>query len=348
MLRLLRSLFRLPRLLRRRDMLLVLLVLVISAFLHLRYNPGSGVLGTESLPVSQSELRHLEPIGELDESRIPAKGEPFCFLMVNANNYFVEGEKQRAPYRLTLKKEESREALAEVIAARRPAVVGLLEMGGPLALQDLRTRLKKRGLEYPYFRILVRDGEARAVAVLSALPLVRDYSRADYGLYDNTHRRKMLRGILDVTVRSADGRLFRIIGAHLKSHVADDARAADSLRAKEAATLAGYLQRAMKEQPRIPIAVFGDWNDNPDAPTLQVLRQGLSAASALTLLRPTDSRGEGWTLYYRGGNEYCTYDHIYVNKVLNKRLGNNLRCGVVDIPAAAKASDHRAVWCELR
>ena len=115
MLRLLRSLFRLPRPLRRRDMLLVLLVLVISAFLHLRYNPGSGVLGTESLPASQAELRHMEPIGELDESRIPAKGEPFCFLMVNANNYFVEGEKQRAPYRLTLKKEESREALAEVI-----------------------------------------------------------------------------------------------------------------------------------------------------------------------------------------------------------------------------------------
>ncbi len=158
----------------------------------------------------------------------------------------------------------------------------------------------------------------------------------------------MLRGILDVTLRAPDGRLFRVLGAHLKSRVGEDAAAAESLRQREAQTLAYYIEQKTREYPNLPIVVFGDWNDNPQDASVRLLEQGVSEASSLYRLKPRDSRGEEWTLYYRRGNTFNTFDHIFLNKAMKKRLKQKPVSGVVDIPAARTASDHRAVWCELR
>ena len=65
------------------------------------------------------------------------------------------------------KPKKEREAVADVIASAKPAIVGLVEIGGPVALQDLRERLAARHCEFPYFRVLPRKGEDRALALLS-------------------------------------------------------------------------------------------------------------------------------------------------------------------------------------
>ncbi len=338
----------LPRRLKRADSLLFMLVFILVS-LALAYFGGDAeplrlVQGEEPI-AAETAHEALEPA--LNAEAIPEAGEPVRFMMHNVANYFVAGEKQRSRYVLRPKPLAAREAVAKLIAHTRPEIVGLTEIGGPLALADLRERLTARGLDYPYFRVLVRQGDDRALAVLSRHPIVQDNSRANQKLYGE-QRRRMLRGILDVTVRLEDGRLFRIIGAHLKSRVAADAAAADALRAKEAHTLARHIQEAQRLQPAIPLIVYGDWNDGPTDASIAVLRQGLSKDAALTRLNPRDSRGEGWTLYYRDGHEYCTFDQLYVNKVLRKRMGRKSQMGIVDIPAAEEASDHRALWCELR
>lgn len=269
------------------------------------------------------------------------------FLMYNVRNYFIEGEPQRTTYRLYPKSESSREAVADVIASVKPDVVGLIEMGGKMALEDLRQRLAARGLVYPHYRVLERKGDDRALALLSVHPIVDDQSRAHYGLYGN-QKRKMLRGILDLTIQTEDGRRFCIVGVHNKSRVSEDAAAAASLRMKECRTLAMYLDERMKKSPRLPILVYGDWNDGPEDASLGVLQQGITAPSALHRLSPKDSTGAEWTLYYKAGKSYYIFDQIYLNKRLKSRLSTREKCGLIDIPAAAKASDHRAVWCELR
>lgn len=335
---------------RRGDTFLGILVLAVACLLHLHFaqEPDDLRLGGRDVPAASSPAVASEELQQtVDSSSIPESGEPVRFLMLNAANYFVPGERSRSRYMVRSKSEAGREAVAEVIAEVRPEIVGLTEMGGACAVADLRERLAARGLDYPYYRVLVRDGEDRALAVLSRHPIVQDFSKANYGLYGNG-KRKMLRGILDVTVQLADGRMFRVLGAHLKSHVGDDAAAADSLRGKEAYTLAHYVRRVMRQDAKMPLVMYGDWNDGPSASSLQVLTQGISKDSALTRLSPVDSRGEAWTLYYRAGNEYCVYDQIYVNKVLRKRMGRDFDSGVTDTPATRKASDHRAVWCELR
>ncbi len=339
-----------PKRMRRADSLLAMLVFLLAA-LVVAYCEGN----VEPLRVMQGE----EPIAEetarealvprVSAEDIPKAGESVRFLMHNVANYFVAGEPQRSRYVLRPKSLKAREAVAETIAHARPEIVGLIEIGGPIALDDLRRRLAERGMDYPYYRVLIRQGEDRALAILSRHPIVQDNSRANVKLY-NEQRRRMLRGILDVTVKLEDGRLFRIIGAHLKSRVSDDPAAAAALRAKEAHTLALHLQEAMHQHPKMPILVYGDWNDGPADASLGVLTQGVSKDSALTRLKPADSRGDSWTLYYKSGHEYCIFDQILVNKTLGKRLGREGKeeCGIVDIPAASDASDHRALWCELR
>ena len=345
----------------RKDALLVFLVLLVAGLLMERFGGDDTILRwlgaaptvqqeqyvpTLGAPTLSAEVAHTAPLQkQVDIAAIPRPGKPVRFLMHNVQNYFVEGEAYRSRYVLKPKPQASREAVADVIASVEPQIVGLIEIGGAVALQDIRKRLAARGLEYPYFRVLPRQGEDRALAVLSQHPIVQDHSQETVKLYQQK-RRKMLRGILDVTVQLEDGRLYRIIGAHLKSRVSDDSAAAAALRSQEAYTLAQHIQHVARTQKGLPLLVFGDWNDGPADAAPQILQQGLSADASLRRLTPEDSRGEEWTLYFKRGKEYCIYDQVFVNPTLRERMRG--QGGIVDIPAAAKASDHRAIWCDLR
>lgn len=333
---------------KRVDFFLCLLVVLAALMGYLLLAPQStGGLSPLAAPYEGEEPELSAEEASLPVEQMPKSGPVVRFLMLNAKNYFVEGEQQRSRYVNKPKPEEERDAVAQVIASAAPAVVGLVEIGGPRALADLQQRLRAAGLEYPHARVLTRGGEDRALALLSVYPIVQDHSRADYGLYGH-QRRKLLRGILDVTVQTNDARYFRIVGAHLKSRAGDDEPAAAALRYREAHTLAFYLRAVMQVQPHMPILVFGDWNDTPSDASLRLLEQGVSRQSALRRLKPRDSRGEEWTHYFRRGNSYHTFDVILVNSPLRKRMKSSDASGVVDIPAAETASDHRAVWCELR
>lgn len=365
------------RVLRRTDVFLVLLCLVLCLLMVQRYAGDAGEVAVsvdtfepadasggslsngqasdEAVTSGEEKRSHAAAEGgsgagaAIPEmpAKMPKPGEPVRFLMLNAENYFVPGEKGRSRYVIRPKPVPSRDAVAQVIASARPEIVGLIEMGGLKALDDLKGRLRKLGLDYPHSVIVLRQGEDRALALLSMHPVVRDASRPHYGLYGQ-QRRLMLRGILDATVQLPDGRMYRIVGAHLKSRVSDDPAAATSLRKREAQTVARYLQHIMKEQPHMPVLLYGDWNDGPDDDSVQVLRQGVSRDAAMTRLKPQDSRGDYWTIYHRQGQQYYTFDQVYVNRVLGKRMGRDAACGIVDGEAVSRASDHRAIWCDLR
>lgn len=338
------------RLLLRADVVLLAIAALTGAFLLSFYGrpaPNFSFLPAE-LPVA-AESGEAEEVAEDGENlgRIPEAAGPIRFLMFNVQNYFVTGERSRSRYVIRPKSEAAREAVAEAIAGARPEIIGLAEIGGPAALEDLTTRLKKRGLDYPYKKALVRIGEDRALALLSRHPIVQDHSQANYGLYGR-HGRKMLRGILDVTVKAEDGRYFRIIGAHLKSRAADDAQAASSLRSREAIALASYIQKAVRSRPEMPLLVFGDWNDGPADASLGIVRRGISKDASLKRVEAADPSGQTWTHYYEEREEYFAFDQIYVNKALRRRMGKDYACGIADSPAGKDASDHRAVWCDIR
>lgn len=343
----------------RIDTFLILLVLVLAGLAQQLFFGSDSILRTlsgESAVVQNVPAKTMGDAAAAEMAKealepslscvgMPDSGEPVRFLMQNVQNYFVAGEQQRSRYVTKPKPEAERVALVQSMVRLHPDIIGLVEIGGPVALQDLRLRLEEAGLSYPYFRVLVRNGEDRALGVLSRLPIVADASCANMPLEDRSNR-KMLRGVLDVTVRAEDGRLFRVIGVHLKSRVADDPAAAQALRNKEARALALYLQREMKRSPKMPILVYGDWNDTPEDGSVKQAVQGASTLSALWRLSPQDSHGEEWTHHYRRGKAYYVFDHILFNKVLKKRVNSRPACGIVEQDNAE--SDHRALWCELR
>ena len=61
-----------------------------------------------------------------------------------------------------------------------------------------------------------------------------------------------------------------------------------------------------------------------------------------------DSRGVTWTIYYVDGDTYNSFDPLFVNNTLKKRLGRKPPMGILDSPSSFQASDHRGVWVELR
>ncbi len=267
------------------------------------------------------------------------------FLHMNVENYFVEGEPARSRYKISTKPEDARDAVAAVIASAEPDIVGICEIGGRHALEDLQKRLAVRGREYSYFSVLERPGEPRGMAVLSVYPIVKESSRPNVPL-PGSKKGYMLRGILDVNVQAKDGREFRILEVHLKSKFNEDDRTIE-LRRREAMALRQYLDDIMKESPDTPLLVAGDFNDGTYEPAVYLTRGAKSSPLAMQLLKPVDSRGTTWTIFHDEGDSYHSYDHILVNKLQKKRLGRHISQGIIDIPESDKASDHRAIWVDL-
>lgn len=276
---------------------------------------------------------------------IPKDGIPIRFMMYNVRNYFMEKEARRSNYEQKPKSEESIAALVQNIIQGSPDVLGLCEMGGKLALEDLQKRLKNAGLNLPYSVVLERSREDRALALLSRYPL-DNFSRVNVPLL-NEHQ-AMLRGILDVQLKHPDGRLFRVLGAHLKSKFSDNgAAASDSLRRREAMVLRAHLDELMKQHHGLPILLYGDFNDGPDSPSLKAIYGDYKSPYAMKRLKIKDKQECSWTIYYPPSDIYQAFDHILVNRTLKSRLGRNYKEGIVDTINYKDASDHRALWVDL-
>lgn len=333
----------------RLDFLLVVLSIATSIALVRVYGPVDlGITCVEPCDIPAPVEQNRADVGPIDPAVAKAK-RPVRFLMYNVKDYFVDKDPPRSPHKRKIKPIQLREAVADNIAEARPEVIGLIEIGGPAALDDLAERLAARGLHYAYRKVLTRWGEDRALAVLSMHPIVHDNSVADCKLRGTT-RRLMLRGILDITVQpKGDPRTFRIIGAHLKSQVGDDPESATSLRMRECLALREHVHDAMQASPQTPLLVYGDWNDNPQSVALGPLTMPhTSTGDTLRLLKPRDKNEESWTIYYKEGFVYNTFDQIYVNRELARRMGRKSKNGIVADPIGRpKPSDHRALWCDM-
>ncbi|WP_302014148.1 endonuclease/exonuclease/phosphatase family protein [uncultured Akkermansia sp.] len=279
---------------------------------------------------------------------IPEKGEPVRLFTMNAGNYFVPEDPRRSNFQIKYKPVETREAVAELIRQSGAEMVGLSEMGGEAAVRDLQMRLKRKGVQLPHKVLVMRDGEDRGLAFLSKYPIVNNNSVVDMPVSGETKRKKtMLRGILDVTVKIPDGRLFRLVGVHLKSRLSRDGSAEDTRR-REAYALRDYLNEVLASQDGMPVLLYGDFNDGPADSAVQVIQGPAKTEYRLNRLKPRDSRGETWTIYYEDGDTYHSFDHLFVNNTLKKRLGRKPPMGILDSPPSRQASDHRGVWVELK
>jgi len=278
----------------------------------------------------------------------------FKVATYNVENYLVEASGTRVP-----KPESHRAKVAETILAIRPDVIAFEEMGRTNSLFELQERLKKGGLDLPYWEHVSGYDTNIFVAVLSRFPIVGRHPHTNESFLLDGHRFRTSRGILEIDVEPAPGYRFTLFSAHLKSkRTIADADEGD-LREQEAILLRQKVEERLQAEPSANILVCGDFNDTKDSKALKTL-VGRNSRVPLTDTRPVERNGDkapsenprweprhvSWTHFYGKEDTYSRLDYILLNAGMTRewnREGSYLPV----IPDWGVGSDHRPVVCEF-
>lgn len=230
-------------------------------------------------------------------------------------------------------------ALAGLVAAVRPDILAVQEIGGADALNAFRAGLKTEGLEYPYAELLQRGDRDINLAVLSRFPIVGSTPHTNEWYTIGPARLAVARGFQEVVIETEEGYRFHLLNCHLKSKVYSRLGQTEMWR-NEARLLNKVVRRILEQNPGVRLLVTGDLNDNPNS---AALREATGKKSKnLFDLRPVDSGGDAWT-HWQASSDICTrLDYLLVNALM---LGDAVaeKSFVVRDARTYLASDHRPV-----
>lgn len=274
-------------------------------------------------------------------------GEEIVFASYNLKNYLqmprtVAGQRvEDAP-----KPPEEIEAVVRVIQTIRPDILGLVEMGSPADLEDLRLRLKKAGLDYPHHEWMEGEDKTRHVCLLSRFPIVSRDSLTDIPVPINGRIARVNRGFLDVTVEVNPTYHLRCVGVHLKSRLPIPEYDEAVMRAKEAWFLRDHVGEILEKAPETNLLLFGDFNDSKNEYPIRTIVGRRGSRTHLNALPLADSRGEFWTHFWSTADSYARLDYLMVNRGLEKEIVPQ-KAGINDAPFWNEASDHRAIFTTI-
>ena len=278
---------------------------------------------------------------------LPLHAEEIVVASYNVRNYlkmdrWVDGKRQPDQP----KPESEIQALVGVISHIKPDILGLIEIGDQSMLADLQSRLKTAGLDYPHSEWVRGADAVRHVCLLSRFPIVARNSRDDVPFELEGKRARITRGILDVTVEVNPKYRLRLLGAHLKSRLEVGSYDQEWLRAKEAWFLRQHVESILEKDPRVNLALFGDFNDTKNEYPVRELIGWRGSPNYMADIWLRDSRGERWTHYWKAADSYSRYDYILVSRGLFPEV-NLKKSGIDDSPAWNEASDHRAIYTTI-
>ncbi len=242
------------------------------------------------------------------------------------------------------KPDSERTAVLEIIAAVRPDVLGLGEMGQTNDLADVAAGLRQRGLDYPYSEWIQGSDGVRHVALLSRFPITERFSRNDYTYQLNDKPMLIQRGFLDVLVQVNDHYAFRAIVVHLKSKRPTDEGDQAVMRLEEARLLRQHIGKVLKKDPHLNLLAIGDFNDTPESEAMRTIIG--DAPFQLVDLVPVDSQGKPYTHLRRRTQEYSRIDYLVASPAMsNEYVAGSARAA--DPPGWDKGSDHRAIYARF-
>jgi len=245
------------------------------------------------------------------------------------------------------KPEPERDAVAKSIAEINPDIIGLMEIGTPAQLEDLRRRLHKAGLDYAEIEYLNGPDTSRHVALLSRFPIVERHSLGDIPLKVGSVTLHSPRGFLDVTIEPSPGYRIRILCVHLKAKLEVTDYDATALREAEALFLRKHVRSILSQDPSTRLVVMGDVNDTKNSRTLLEISGKPDWPDSLRALPLTDRNEEGWTEYWASADVYSRIDYMMVSKKLEPEIDSG-RSAIARFPYWREASDHCPLVLTLR
>jgi endonuclease/exonuclease/phosphatase family metal-dependent hydrolase len=232
---------------------------------------------------------------------------------------------------------DERAAVMVVIAAARPDVLAVQEIGDPTVFEEFRYALRSAGLVYEHSEYLQRGASELNLAVLSRFPLVDRQLHTDDTYSIGTAQIPVLRGFLEVQIQVNPAYRFRLMVAHLKSKVFHQLGQTE-MRRNEARLLNKHVRKRLKEEPEVNLLVVGDLNDTFRSAALREVTG--EKGEYLADIRPADEVGDVWTHFTPDIDQYDRIDYILVSRGMAPELVA-AKTRVVINPLTYKASDHR-------
>lgn len=272
----------------------------------------------------------------------------------NVENYILESTASRQA-----KTEASKAKVAESIKALAADVLGLQELGGPAAMEDLRQRLKRVGSEYPH-AVQVRGADTNIqLALFSRFPIVASRGYTNDSFLLSGQRFRVSRGFLEADIEPVPGQRVVVMVAHLKSRRTSVRADESDIRREEARLLREHIEARLKAEPSARVVVVGDLNDSKDSEAIRLLLG--RGRTHLVDSRPSERNGDtgfspnprwqprtvAWTHYYGVEDSYARLDYI----LLSERAAAEWLPAESGIPLIADwglASDHRPIAVVLR
>ena len=245
------------------------------------------------------------------------------------------------------KPEVERDAVVRMIGTIHPDLLGLMEIGDPRQLVDLKKRLKAAGLDFPYSEYLEGSDTTRHVALLSRYPIIERHSRGDLPLWVNGMTLHSPRGILDVTVEPLPGYRLRILCVHLKAKLEVAEYDEGELRLAEAKEVRRYVRDILHSDPQARLILMGDFNDTKNEKALWEIKGKPDWPDSMTPISLADDHGEFWTEYWAAADIYSRIDYIFVTKKLESEI-DATKSGIARPSFWNEASDHCPVTISLK
>ena len=206
------------------------------------------------------------------------------------------------------KPKSEKDAVIAVIAAIRPDVLAMEEMGKTNDFAEVCSLLRAQGLDYANQEWIQGPDPDRHVCLLSRFPIIERNSQTNYIYLVDGKTTNVQRGFLDVLIKVNESYSFRAIVAHLKSKRQSSYGDQAAMRLEEAHLLRSHIGKLLKKSPDQNLLAMGDFNDTPDSEPIHAII-GVPPF-ALFALVPVDSTGKDGTHYWKSHHEFSRIDYL--------------------------------------
>ena len=275
----------------------------------------------------------------------------FVVATYNLENYHLRpfgNRKEKSP--------ESRAKVVANLAAIRPDILAVQEIGEPAALQELQASLKSAGVDLPYFEHVAGWDTNIFVGVLSRFPFTSRNPHTNDSFLLNGRRFHSSRAVAELEIAVTPAYHFTLLTTHLKSKRQISDADETELREQEALQLRTHIDERLAKDPKLNLLVCGDFNDTKDSKsTRAIISRG---ATGLVDTRPFERNGDtvppenprydpariSWTHFYGREDSYSRIDYILLSKGMAPEWVKE-DSYVFATANWGLASDHRPVVC---
>ena len=273
----------------------------------------------------------------------PAPPHRLRVCSYNLKNWLSMRRGAGADLPLTGKPEKEKQKIVEFLTAISPQVLGVCEIGGPEDLKDLKDRLEKAGLSFPYVVNAHGGDPQRCLGLLSQYPVVAENSQTDLAYQMGELTLGVKRGFLDATLQITPAFQLHLVGVHLKSKREESEGDQALMRRNEAHLLREHLDRILTTAPLDKLMVYGDFNEDPrEAALEEIIGNRATPPLLLHEVRLLDAHGQFWTHFWDLHDLYSRIDYFFLSPALRPHVKDS-DCFIFTATDFDKGSDHRPI-----